>query len=142
MHCAACKGNVEARLKKLNGVISVEANLVTNVVRVNFNEKVLSENDIIESCKEIGYKLEVIDDDETAILKDKKYKKDIIKLIVSGILLIILMFLSMSHLWEGAIPDARKNPIWALPVVELILTLAIIGIYFNYYISGFKSLVK
>ena len=142
MHCAACKGNVEARLKKLNGVISVEANLVTNVVRVNFNEKVLSENDIIESCKEIGYKLEVIDDDETAILKDKNYKKDIIKLIVSGILLIILMFLSMSHLWEGAIPDARKNPIWALPVVELILTLAIIGIYFNYYISGFKSLVK
>ena len=55
MHCAACKGNIESRLKKIDGVFSVEANLVTNVVKVNFNDKKVSPEDIISACKEIGY---------------------------------------------------------------------------------------
>lgn len=142
MHCAACKGNIESKLKKIDGVFSVEANLVTNVVKVNFNDKKVTSEDIISACKEIGYKLEEIEGDETEILKDKSYKIDIIKLIVGGILLIALMYLSMSNMREVAVPNARKEPIWLLPTIELILTLAIIGIFFNYYISGFKSLIK
>ena len=33
MHCAGCKGNIEAALKKLDGVLEVNANLVNNVVK-------------------------------------------------------------------------------------------------------------
>ena len=142
MHCAACKANIETRLKKIDGIISVEANLVTNVVKVNYNDKKVSDEKIIEVCKEIGYKLEEIDDNETAILQDKSYKKDVIKLIIGSFLLLVLMFFSMSDMWQEAIPDVWKEPIWALPLVELVLTLIIIGLYFDYYISGFKSLIK
>ena len=141
MHCAACKGNIEDALKKLDGVLEVSANLVNNVVKVRYNEKKINEKDIIEACKGIGYKLEVIEDDEQ-YSKDISYKKDLIKLIIGIVLLIPLMFFSMSDMYPSLIPDSFKEPIYLLPIIELVITLVIIGIYFNYYISGFKSLIK
>lgn len=141
MHCAGCKGNVEAALKKLDGVLEVNANLVNNVVKVRYNEKKVSEEDIINACKSVGYKLEVIDEDEQ-YSKEKSYKFDIIKLIIGIVLLLPLMFFSMSDMYPGLVPDSFKEPIYLLPIIELVLTLIIIGVFFNYYISGFKSLIK
>ena len=141
MHCAGCKGNIEAALKKLDGVLEVNANLVNNVVKVRYNEKKVSEEDIINACKSVGYKLEVIDEDEE-YSKEKSYKFDIIKLIIGIVLLLPLMFFSMSDMYPGLIPDLFKEPIYLLPIIELVLTLIIIGVFFNYYISGFKSLIK
>ena len=141
MHCAGCKGNIEAALKKLDGVLEVNANLVNNVVKVRYNEKKVSEEDIINACKSVGYKLEVIDEDEE-YSKEKSYKFDIIKLIIGIVLLLPLMFFSMSDMYPGLIHDSFKEPIYLLPVIELVLTLIIIGVFFNYYISGFKSLIK
>lgn len=141
MHCAGCKGNIEAALKKLDGVLEVNANLVNNVVKVRYNEKKVCEEDIINTCKSVGYKLEVIDDDEE-YSKEKSYKFDIIKLIIGIVLLLPLMFFSMSDMYPGLIPDSFKEPIYLLPIIELALTLIIIGVFFNYYISGFKSLIK
>lgn len=141
MHCAGCKGNIETALKKLDGVLEVNANLVNNVVKVRYNEKKVSEEDIINACKSVGYKLEVIDEDEE-FTKEKSYKLDIIKLIVGIVLLLPLMFFSMSDMYPGLILDSLKEPIYLLPLIELVLTLIIIGVFFNYYISGFKSLIK
>ena len=141
MHCAGCKGNIEAALKKLDGVLEVNANLVNNVVKVRYNEKKVSEEDIINACKGVGYKLEVIDEDEE-YSKEKSYKFNIIKLIIGIVLLLPLMFFSMSDMYPGLIPDSFKEPIYLLPIIELVLTLIIIGVFFNYYISGFKSLIK
>ena len=141
MHCAGCKGNIEAALKKLDGVLEVNANLVNNVVKVRYNEKKVSEEDIINACKSVGYKLEVIDEDEE-YSKEKSYKFDIIKLIIGIVLLLPLMFFLMSDMYPGLIPDSFKEPIYLLPIIELVLTLIIIGVFFNYYISGFKSLIK
>ena len=123
MHCAGCKGNIEAALKKLDGVLEVNANLVNNVVKVRYNEKKISEEDIINACKSVGY-------------------NDIIKLIIGIVLLLPLMFFSMSDMYPGLVPDSFKEPIYLLPIIELVLTLIIIGVFFNYYISGFKSLIK
>ena len=141
MHCAGCKGNIETALKKLDGVLEVNANLVNNVVKVRYNEKKVSEEDIINACKSVGYKLEVIDEDEE-FTKEKSYKLDIIKLIVGIVLLLPLMFFSMSDMYPSLILDSLKEPIYLLPLIELVLTLIIIGVFFNYYISGFKSLIK
>ena len=141
MHCAGCKGNIEAALKKLDGVLEVNANLVNNVVKVRYNEKKVSEEDIINACKSVGYKLEAIDEDEQ-YSKEKSYKFDIIKLIIGIVLLLPLMFFSMSDMYPGLVPDSFKEPIYLLPIIELVLTLIIIGVFFNYYISGFKSLIK
>ena len=141
MHCAACKGNIEKKLKGIKGILEVNANLVTNVIKVRFNERLVNDETIINACKEIGYRLEVIDDEEV-IDNSKGMKKNVIKLIIGVILLAILMFLAMSDMWPNAIIDSFKEPIYLLPLIELAITLVIIGIFFSYYISGFKSLIK
>ena len=48
----------------------------------------------------------------------------------------------MSDMYPNLILDSLKEPIYLLPLIELVLTLIIIGVFFNYYISGFKSLIK
>ena len=120
MHCAGCKGNIEAALKKLDGVFEVNANLVNNVVKVRYNEKKVSVEDIINTCKSVGYKLEVIDDDEQ-YSKEKSYRWDVIKLIIGVILLIPLMFFSMSDMYPSLILDGLKEPIYLLPIIELLV---------------------
>lgn len=142
MHCAACKGNIETRLKKINGIIEVNANLVTNVIKVRYNEKLVNDQTIIDACKEVGYRLEVIQDEISEVNSTKKQKYDVVKLLIGSVLLAILMFLSMSHMYPNLIIPAFKEPKYILPLIELGLTLIIIGIFNSYYINGFKSLIK
>ena len=52
------------------------------------------------------------------------------------------MFFTMSDMYPQLIPNFLKEPIYLLPIFELILTIAIIGIFFSYYKSGFLSLIK
>lgn len=142
MHCAACKGNIEIRLKKIDGIIDVNANLVTNVIKVKYNEKKVNDEIIIEACKEIGYKLEVLEDESLEFNSSKKGKYDVVKLVIGSILLAILMFLTMSHMYPNLIIEQFKEPIYLLPLIELGITFVIIAIFNSYYINGFKSLIK
>ena len=142
MHCAACKANIESTLTRLDGVIKVSANLVNNVVKVNYNDKICDETKIIEACKNIGYKLEVLSEDDSEIVNDSSNKKDTIKLIVGAILVAILMFFSMSGMYGNLIPSFLKAPIYLLPLIELALALVIIGLNFGYYTRGARSLFK
>ncbi len=141
MHCAACKGNIERALSKLPGVISSEANSITSSVKVITNKEV-SDEDIIKCCKEAGYNLEVIEDDESLLVKKESSKGLIIRIIIGIILLIPLLYLGMGVMYENAIPEFLKSPVYVSSYVQLGLTLIIIGLFFNYYISGAKALIK
>lgn len=142
MHCQACKVNIENRLKKVKGVKEVNANLVNLVLTVKYDEKLVNSEKIVEICKDIGYKCELIDD-EFAFINDKQETKiETIKLIMGLVLLLPLMFLTMSDMYGSIIPTFLKEPIYLLPLIELFLTLIIIGIFFSYYKNGFLSLIK
>ena len=71
MHCAACKGNIENRLKKTKGIKDANANLVSSVVSVVYDENIINSTKIVEICRDIGYKCEPIED-EIELLKDEK----------------------------------------------------------------------
>ena len=93
MHCAACKGNIENRLKKTKGIKDANANLVSSVVSVVYDENIINSTKIVEICRDIGYKCEPIED-EIELLKDEKSsKKEVIKLIVGVLILLPLMLL-------------------------------------------------
>ncbi len=141
MHCAACKGNIERALNKLNGVIKCEANPITSSVKVEVNKNVTDE-DIINTCKEAGYDLIKIDDDSELLLKKDNSKFLFIRIIIGLILLVPLMYLGMGVMYPDAIPDFLKDPIYVNEYIQLGLTLIIIGLFFNYYKDGFKALIK
>lgn len=142
MHCAACKANIENELKKVDGVVSVEANVITSSVKVITNKDIDNEI-LISACNHIGYNLEKIDEDEFFnVKKDNTSKKLLIKIIIGAILLIPLMYIGMGSMYPDYIFDFLKSPVYVGEYVQLGLTLIIIAIFFSYYRDGFKALIK
>ena len=55
MTCSACVAHVEKSVRKLNGVQEVNVNLLTNSMTVDYDQQVLSPEDIILSVEDAGY---------------------------------------------------------------------------------------
>ena len=56
MHCASCAQRIETSLKKLKGVKYVAVNLASELAAIEFDEKQVSEQEIINVIKRLGYK--------------------------------------------------------------------------------------
>src|SRR3989344_7309109 len=55
MNCASCGAHIEGDLKKLKGVKDAKVNLVLNRGEVEYDESVVSEEDIIVTVGKAGY---------------------------------------------------------------------------------------
>ncbi len=55
MHCTNCSDTVARELGKLEGVAAANVNYATEKATISFNPSVLSESNIIEKIKDIGY---------------------------------------------------------------------------------------
>ena len=94
MSCSACSSGLEKHLKKQDGIIDASVNLVLAQASIEYEEDKLNLNDLNEFVSDAGfkslgeYKIE---------LEEKKDNK---KIFLFGylILLIVLMYVSMSHM--------------------------------------------
>lgn len=144
MTCSACVANVTKAVEKLDGVSGANVNLMTNSMKVNFDENKIDDEKIIGAVEKIGYGAipagEKIKKEDKALDDREKALKN--RLISSSIFMLILMYIAMGpmvnlptpgifHGREGAIIFAFSQFLLALPVV-----------YINrdFYISGFKGL--
>lgn len=149
MTCAACSNHVENAVKKLEGVNSVNVNLLQNSMSVDFNENKLSKNEIVAAVEKAGYAAvennsqKKQSDAFLDIYKEdaKKIKK---RLIHSAILLIPLLYISMGHMFGMPLPNFLTgiNNSFYYAFVQFVLTTFIIIINRNYFKNGFKSLVN
>ena len=125
MTCVICKGNVERALKNTNGVLDCKINLLENEALVTFDEQIASEEKMAKAVSDAGYEL--------IIHKNNEIDKDKIIMIVSTILVLILMYFSMGHMFGIHIPAYGKY-------IQLILCTIVMILNFHYYRSGFRSL--
>lgn len=97
MTCSACSAHVEKSVKKLNGVKSVNVNLLQNNMHVDFDETDVSVDDIINAVVSGGYGASVAGKKQEK--KDNKIDNEIsnmkFRLIVSLVCLVPLMYISM-----------------------------------------------
>ena len=56
MTCAACQSHVQNAVSKVNGIKSVNVNLLSNSMEVEYDENVCSSTLICESVRKAGYK--------------------------------------------------------------------------------------
>lgn len=131
MSCSACSARVENKVNKLESV-TANVNLLSNLMTVTFDEKKLSENDIIDAVESIGYgaKLHI----EAKVEEKKKIDFKLIKLIASVILLLPLMIVAMGHMFS-----IHVEPVTSV-IIQIILTSIIIALNFKYFTNGFKGL--
>ena len=143
MHCAACKANIEACIKKLDGISFVEANAVTSSVKVVVKSNKDMSETIINACKEIGYNLSLIEDDDDLLMqKDDKSKSILLKILIGALLLVPLMYFGMGSMYPNAIPNVFKEVIYSSLWLQFGLTIIIIGLFFHYYKDGLKAIFK
>ena len=144
MTCSACSAHVEKSVSKLDGVKSVNVNLLRNNMHVEFDENVVSINDIISAVVSGGYGASVAGRKEEK--RDKKTDGEIsnmkFRLIVSIIFLVPLMYISMGHMFHfpflGVFDDMGNALVFAF--TQLLLTLPIVYVNRKYFINGFKTL--
>ena len=137
MFCSACESHVEKAAKKGKGVIDANVNLLTNMMEVTF-ERRNDDESLIEVVKKAGYKATVFEDDysKRKTLIKKSLLSTLIKLVVSIVLLLVLMYFSMGPMFNW--------PVFALQSVNLGiqmgLTTAIMIIFFSYFTKGIKGI--
>ena len=143
MSCAACSAHVEKAVSKVAGVTSCTVSLLTNSMSV---EGTASPEDIISAVKSAGYGAELKGAKKESSktddgLKDRETPKLLVRLIVSLVFLIILMYMSMGHMmWGWWLPDFLANNHVAMGLAQLLLSVIIMVINQKFFISGFKSL--
>ncbi|MCI8587735.1 MAG: heavy metal translocating P-type ATPase [Clostridia bacterium] len=159
MTCSSCSAHVEKAVKKLEGIQKVNVNLLSNNMTVEYNEKVLNDEKIINAVTNEGYgaSLCATEKEETRKVQEIEEGKDEIKsmkkrLIISVCFLIPLMYIAMYHM----ISDWLKIPIphivqtifhgsenaITFGFTQLLLLLPIVYVNRNYFIVGFKRLFK
>lgn len=144
MTCSACSAHVEKSVKKLNGVKSVNVNLLQNNMHVDFDETAVSVDDIINAVVSGGYGASVAGKKQEK--KDNKIDNENsnmkFRLIVSLVCLVPLMYISMGHMWGWpflSVFHGAENGI-TFALTQMLLTLPIMYVNRKYYITGFKTL--
>ncbi len=140
MSCAACVSHVNKAVVHLKGVNNVDVNLLSNSMVVDYDETVVNINDIINAVSDAGYGAKIYE----KVNNNAALKKDLHKLIIAFILLILLMYVSMGHMIGlPLLPflTGHMNALW-YALTQLVITIPVLIIYRKYFISGYKKLFK
>ncbi|WP_065107406.1 heavy metal translocating P-type ATPase [Streptobacillus moniliformis] len=134
MHCTNCSLNITKNIEKLEGIEKVNINLITSKMSVIYDEKIIDVEKIIEIVEKIGYGIEKINNKKNKE-NIEEIKKDyyIIKLVISIILTVLIMYLSMGHM-------LGFNKVNNSEIIQIIISISIMYLYKEYYFSGFLAL--
>lgn len=112
MTCSSCSSHVEKAVSKVNGVKSVNVNLLMNNMIVEYDENTTSSNIIIKSVQDAGYGATLVNDEPKAKSTNKNSKKEKFidnselissmkkRLMISIIFWIPLMYVAMYHMFH------------------------------------------
>ena len=159
MTCSACSSRVEKCVTKLKGVQKVSVNLLTNSMQVEYDDNILSTQIIIDAVMKAGYgaSLQEIgqkNGQNTAAFSGKEItqsgsypiklqiKNMKMRLAVSFIFLIPLMYVSMGHMVGLPLPaflEGMENAV-SFAFTQLLLCLPVIYVNRQYYVKGFQTL--
>lgn len=145
MTCAACSAHVEKAVSRLSGVQSAPVNLMLGSMTVTYDEKAVTEGDIIAAVKAAGYGAspasqtdqgQLHRDQDAALRRRKKH------LIWSVVFLVPLFYLSMGHMMGLPLPQVLHMHPLLLACLQLALVIPILILNRNYFTVGFSRLVK
>ena len=155
MSCAACSARVEKAVSKVPGVTACSVSLLTNSMGV---EGSAAAQDIISAVEAAGYGASLKSkggepgadgatqaaepEDAEAALQDRETPLLKKRLWTSVIFLVILMYFSMGHMmWGWKLPSFLEGNHVAMGIIQMLLTIVIMVINRQFFVSGVKSLL-
>ena len=139
MSCAACSSAIEKYLNKQDGISYASVNLVMANATVEYDETKLSQKQIENFIKEVGYK-------STGLFKmvdeNQKVKKQKVWLLSFAVLTIILLYVSMGSMIGLPVfdfMDMNKNSV-VFATLLMFLTIPFLIYGFDIFKNGIKTL--
>ena len=146
MSCAACSARVEKVTSAIPGVEKVEVNLLAGSMQVEAANEACAEQ-IIAAITDAGYGATVkgADNKQKKVHNDAKdnMKNMKIRIVVSSVCLIILMYFTMGHMVKLPLPfwyEGNENALVAT-LLQFFLTLPPVYLNRSYFSKGLKALV-
>lgn len=151
MTCASCAQTVEKAVRKLKGVENAAVNLATEKLTISYNPSEIAPADISSAVAKSGYAatLETSEEKKTSQeerreKRDQDMKKMMNRFWISVLFTAPLLIVSMGHMVGMPLPsfiDPTVNP-FNMSLAQLILTLPIMIVSWEYFHKGFKNLFR
>ena len=144
MSCASCARTVENALNK-NEDIKASVNIATEKVNIEYDENKYNFEKIKKIVENSGYGLvETLSEEQKMQMYEDKIKSLKNKLILAAVFAIPLIYISMGHMMGIHLPDIinpKKNAA-IYSIVQLLLTIPVVYAGKDFFIHGFKNLVR
>ena len=136
MTCSACSAGIERTVSRLNGVERVEVSLMGESMVVEYDDKRLTREEIVQTVIDLGYGASIYNEN---LLKERKPQPDTLKkrFFISLIFLIPLMYFSM-----GGMINLPQPNLTISATLQAIFALAVIIVDLKFFTSGTKALLK
>lgn len=154
MTCAACSAAVERSVGKVGGVRSVEVDLLSKRMRVDYDEELADRRAIEAAVEDAGYRVGSETPGAQASASaagphrvdrfEEEQQEMKRRVLVSAVFLVPLLYLAMGHMFEWPLPavfHGMKNAaVFAL--AQFLLAIPIAFVNWSYFTRGFRALWK
>ena len=143
--CQACVAKIERKLSKTDGVEKALVNISNNMADIEYDEKEIKASEIMKIIEKLGYtpkRREDLKDKEEALRAEKKLKSELTKSKIAIVLSLILMYISMSHMFGLPVPHIiyPVDHIFNYVAIQFIIAVTVMIIGKRFYKVGFRQL--
>lgn len=147
MSCSACSAAVERVVGRIDGVKKAQVSLIEKLLQCEYDPLKVSDADIVKAVEKAGFSAKLVDNVKkanSAAVKEKSGMPSVkLRLIVSVIFLIPLMYLSMGGMIGLPTPaflSMNSNPL-SYALAQLILATPVIYVNRKFFYSGIRAAV-
>ncbi len=143
--CQSCIAKIERKLSRTDGVEKALVNISNNMADIEYDEKEIKASEIMKIIEKLGYtpkRREDLKDKEEALRAEKKLKSELTKSKIAIVLSLILMYISMSHMFGLPVPHIiyPVDHIFNYVAIQFIITVTVMIIGKRFYKVGFRQL--
>ena len=143
--CQACVAKIERKLSRTEGVEKALVNISNNMADIEYDEKEIKASEIMKIIEKLGYtpkRREDLKDKEEALRAEKKLKSELTKSKIVIVLSLILMYISMSHMFGLPVPHIiyPVDHIFNYVAIQFIIAVTVMIIGKRFYKVGFRQL--
>ena len=143
--CQACVAKIERKLSRTDGVEKALVNISNNMADIEYDEKEIKASEIMKIIEKLGYtpkRREDLKDKEEALRAEKKLKSELTKSKIAIVLSLVLMYISMSHMFGLPVPHIiyPVDHIFNYVAIQFIIAVTVMIIGKRFYKVGFRQL--
>ena len=147
MTCSACSASVEKAVGHMDGVSSVNVNLLSNNMTVEYDDSLVEASAIVSAVTDAGYSASLAGAETATKTNEANHVQDEIdemkqRTIVSIVFMVLLMYIAMGDMLGLPMPSflLGVENATTMALAQFLLTLPVVYVNRKYYQTGFKTL--